>query len=165
MGRWRKCMRVRSIKLISRAAATLSVVPALMLSPLAGQAILVHDHHGHDTHTHALRAYELDELQRHSERHHEEHDHDDRASDSTDGEDLSLLILLDLPGRFTYGRALSGPGTAIAGPHPAPLTNGVATVTQPSDGPCHTYAWILTPPVRADGSLGGILLTSHALLL
>ena len=53
-----------------RPLATLVVMPALVLSPLASQAILIHDHHGHDTHGHTVTLCDLDDLQENSEHQH-----------------------------------------------------------------------------------------------
>ena len=158
-------MPVRSIRRVCRVAATLSVLPALVLSPLTAQAILIHDHHGHDTHSHALSVHELNEVQRNTEHQHEEHEHDGPAVDSADGEGSSLVILLNLPEGLARGRDSSGSGAAVAGSPSAPPTNVVAIATQQSDRSYAARPSSLAPRVCARGLLEGILLTSNALLL
>ncbi len=171
MRRWRRYMRVRSIARVGRLAGALCVLPALVLSPLTAQAILIHDHHGHDTHSHTLSIHELDNLQgdpehQHDEHEHEhEHEHDGPAVDPADVEGSSLVILLDLPEGLAHGRGASTSGTAVAGSPSAPSTNAVAIVTQQPDRSYAARPSSTAPPVRARGSLEGILLTSHALLL
>lgn len=158
-------MPVRFLRRVCRVAVTLSVLPALVLSPLPALAILIHDHHGHDTHSHALNVHELDEVQRNMEHRHEEHEHDGSAVDLANGEGSSLVILLNLSEALARGRASSDRDAAGADGPSAPPTNVVSIITQQSDRstiarPCGT-----APPVRARGLLEGILLTSHALLL
>jgi hypothetical protein len=165
MCRWRRYVRFRSITRVGRLAATLTVVPALVLNSLTAQAILIHDHHGHDTHSHALSVHELDELERNPEHQHEEHEHDAPAVDLADAEGSSLVIVLDLPEGLARSRVLSSNGTAVAGRPFAPSTNVVAIVTQQPDRSCTERPSSSVPPVRARGLLEGILLTSHALLL
>ena len=140
-------------------------MPALVLSPLTVQAILIHDHHGHDTHTHTLCAHELHELHHNPEHRHEEHEHDGPALDSAESEGSSLVILLDLPEGLARGRAASGSGVTVAGTHPPPSTSVAAIVTHQTDRSSVARPSDIAPPVRARGSLEGILLTSHALLL
>ena len=165
MNRWRKCLSVRSIKRVGHVAATLTVLPALVLSPLTAQAILIHDHHGHETHAHAISMHELDELEGNPEHRHEEHEHDAPAVDSAESEGASLVIVLDLPEGLARTRVAANNSTTATGAPIAPAPNAVAIVTKQSD---HAYApkpSRLAPPLRARGSLEGILLTIHALLL
>ena len=165
MCRWRRYMRFRSITRVGRLAATLTVVPALVLNSLTAQAFLIHDHHGHATPSHAISVHELDELERNPEHQHEEHEHDAPAVDLADAEGSALVIVLDLPEGLARSRVLSSIGTTVAGRRPAPSTNVVAIVTQQSDRSYTTRPSSIAPPVRARGLLEGILLTSHALLL
>ena len=163
--RWRKFPSIRAIMRIGRVAATLTVLPALVLSPLTAQAILIHDHHGHETHAHALSVYELDELEGNPEHRHDEHEHDSPAVDCSDGEDSSLVIVLDLPEGLARTRTAANNSTAATGAPIASPPTAVAIVTQQSD---HAYAPKpsgLAPPLRAHSAREGILLTSHALLL
>ena len=165
MSRWRTYMPVCSIGRFGRFAVTLSVLPALVLCPLATRVILIHDHHGRDTHSHALSIHELDEAQRNTEDRHEEHEHDGPAVDPADCEGSSLVILLDLSERLARGRVSSSTAAARAGSPSATPTNAVAIVTHQSDRSCAELPSNIAPPVRARGVLEGILLTSHALLL
>ena len=165
MSRWCRYMPGRLIRRIGRFAATLSALPALVLSPLTAQAILIHDHHGHDTHTHAIGIHELHALQRNPEHQHEEREHDGPGVDSADGKNSSLVILLDLPEGLAHRRVSSMSGTAVAGSFSAPSANAVAIVTLQSYRPYAALPSSSAPPVRAYGSLESILLTSHALLL
>ena len=158
-------MSVRSIWCVGRVAAALSVLPALVLSPLSAQAILIHDHHGHETHAHAISVYELDELEGNPEHQHEEHEHDSPAVDCSEGEDSSLVIVLDLPEGLARTRAAANNSTTATGAPIASPPTPVAIVTKQSD---HAYAPKLSglaPPLRAHSALEGILLTSRALLL
>ena len=160
-----KFLSTRSIGRFGRAAATLTVLPALVLSPLTAQAILIHDHHGHETHTHAISLHELDELEGNSEHQHEEHEHDAPAGDPAEGEGASLVIVLDFPEGLVRTRTAADNSTTASGAPIASPPTAVAIVTQQSD---HTYATKpsgLAPPLRAHSALEGILLTSHALLL
>ena len=165
MSRLRRCIPVRSIRRVSRFAATLSVLPAFVLSPLAAQAILIHDHHGHDTHGHAVSVHELDKLQNNPEHQHEDHEHDGPAVESAGSEGLSLVIMLQVSEGLARGRALPSSGTAVAGRPLAPSTNVVTIVTQQSNRFCTERPSRFAHSVRARSLLEGILLTSHALLL
>lgn len=165
MNRWRRYMPVRSIRRISRHAATLSVLPALMLSSLTTQVILIHDHHGHDTHGHTLNARELDKLPSNPQHHHEEHKHDGPTADFADGESSSLVILLELSEGLALGRVLSCRGIANAGSPSARSTKAAAIARQQSDRPYTERPSRVAHAVRARSLLEGILLTSHALLL
>ena len=165
MSRWRKCVSVRAIRRVGRVAATVTVLPALVLSPLTAQAILIHDHHGHETHAHAISVHELDELEGNSEHRHEEHEHDAPAVDSAESEGASLVIVLDLPEGLARTRVAADNSTTSTGAPIAPSPNAVAIVNKQSD---HAYAPNpsgLAPPLRAHSALAGILLTSRALLL
>lgn len=160
----RRYMPVRSIRRVGRVAVTLSVLPALVLSPLSAQAILIHDHHGHDTHGHTVTLCELDDLLENSEHQHEKHDHG-LPLDPAEDEGTSILIVLDLP------EALPGARTSAAG---AVVATGIGaalrTLTINScvmeDGrpPVESRQTLANIP-RALGLVTGILLTSHALLL
>lgn len=151
----------RPIKRFGRRLVPCALVPVLLVSSTATQAILIHDHHGHDTHSHALSVHQLDEL-----RSHPEHEHDESAVDFADGEGSSLVILMALPEGLARGRALSSSAFAGAGNRGGPRTNVVAIVTHHSNRTFTTATpSIIAPPVRAHSVLEGILLTSHALLL
>jgi len=152
---------------IGRVAATLTVLPALVLSPLTAQAILIHDHHGHETHAHAISVHELDEVDGNPEHRHEEHEHDGSAVDYSDSDEPPLVILLDLPEGLAGSRAASSGGTSIGSIPVARMasTNAVAIVAQQCERSYGARPSGTAPPLRARGSLEGILLTSHALLL
>ncbi len=156
----------RPIKRFGRRFVPCALVPVLLVSSAATQAILIHDHHGHDTHSHALSVHQLDELRSNSEHLHEEHEHDEPAVDFADGEGSSLVILMALPEGLARGRVLSSSAFAGAGNRGGPRTNVVAIVTHHSHRTFTTAVpSSIAPPVRAHSVLEGILLTSHALLL
>lgn len=165
MIRWHRYIPVSAIRRVGHVAATLSVLPALVLSSLSAQAVLIHDHHGHDTHSHTLGVHELDEVQRNPEHQHEEHEHDGPTVDSAGSDGSSLVILMDLPEGLARGRFSSSSATAGAGNSTARPTNVVEFVTHHSNGAYAARACRLAPPLRAHSLLEGILLTSHALLL
>ncbi|UCE58262.1 MAG: hypothetical protein JSU63_12555 [Phycisphaerales bacterium] len=145
--------------------ATLVVLPALVLSPLTAQALVIHNHHGHDTHGHTVALCDLDDLQENSEHQHEKHEHDGVPVEPTEDEDTAIQLVLDLPEGLARSRVLSSSYTAVAGGAFAPRTNVVASVTQQSDHSYSTFRSSLAPPLRARGLLESILLTNRALLL
>lgn len=161
----RKLWNTRSVGRIGRMTATLTVLPALLLSPLTTQAILIHDHHGHETHAHAIRVHELDELVGNPEQRHEEHEHDTSAVGDPKDDGSSVVILLDLPDGLARSRVASGGGTLVSVPSVTFPTNTLVIAAHPLDRPSGVGVCQTAPPLRAGGSLEGILLTSHALLL
>ncbi len=165
MSRRRKYLCVGQFERVGRVAATLMVLPALVLSPLTARAILIHVHHGHDTHTHALSVHELDALQHDPEHRHEHHEHDGPGFDRPDGDESSVVIVVNPPVGTLRSRVASGGAGALAGTHAALASSLAAFVTPQSDRPCGARPPGKAPPVRVGGSLAGILLTSQALLL
>ncbi len=162
MNRWSWYKPVRSIRRVGRVAAALGVIPALVLSPLAAKAFLIHDHHGHDTHSHAISVHELDDVQHNTEHQHEEHEHSGSAPGYADGESSTLVILLGIPDGLVRGRISSGVIAEVAG---SPSTNTVAFDTPPPDRSFTAPSLSLAQSLRACGRLKSILLTSNALLL
>ena len=165
MSRWRKYMPVRSIRRVGSFAATLSVLPALVLSPLTAQALLIHDHHGHDTHGHTVALCDLDDLQENSEHQHEEHDHDGLPVDPSEGEGTPILIMLELPEALRGARTCSASAAVAAGIGAALRTLALNSwVVDVVRLPVESQQTLADIPC-AHGLVTSILLTSHALLL
>ncbi len=162
MTRWRRYMPVRSIRRVSRFSVAMSVLPAVMLSPLTAPALVIHDHHGHDTHGHAVTLCDLDHHSENPDHRHEKHDHDGLP---VEDEGSSILIVLDIPEALPGARAYAS-GTVVASGIGVALrtlvTNRCMVDVDPFPvGSRRTLGDIL----RADGLVTGILLTNHALLL
>lgn len=165
MIRWRRYMPVRLTRWVGHMAVTLSVFPALVLSPLTAQALLIHDHHGHDTHGHTVPLYDLDALREHSEHQHEKHEHDGLPVDAAEDQDTPILIVVDLPEALPGPRTFSA-GAAVAGGIGAALRTLAIHSCVVADGrPLVQGQQTLADIPRAHGLVTGILLTSHALLL
>ena len=156
---------IRHAKHCGRLMATLVVLPALVMSPLTAQALLIHDHHGHDTHGHTVTLCDLDDLRENSEHQHEKHDHDGLPVDPTEDEGTSILIVLNLPEALP-GTRTSSAGTAVATGIGTPLRTLAINTCMVEDGqpPLENPRTLAQIP-RAHGLVTGILLTSHALLL
>jgi len=165
MSRWRKYMPFRWIRRVSRVAAALSVLPALVLSPLAAQALVIHDHHGHDTHGHTVTLCDLDDLQESSEHQHEEHDHDGLPVDPAEDEGTPILIVLDLPEMLPGARTSSAGAAVATGIGVALRTIAInSCVVEDGRAPVESQQTLANIP-RAYGMVTSILLTNHALLL
>ena len=113
MSRWCRYIPVNLARRVDRLLVTLAVAPALVLSPLTAQALLIHDHHGHDTHGHTVTLHDLDDLRENSEHQHEKHDHDGLPVDPAEDEGTPILIVLDLPEALPGARTFSA-GAAVA---------------------------------------------------
>ncbi len=162
---WRCYIPAHPAQRIGRLLTTLAALPALALSPLTAQAILIHDHHGHETHAHTLTVHDLDDWREDREHQHEEHDHDGQPAHPSEDEGESILIVLDLPEALPGGRLLSNGATFIAGAAAAPSTYAIAIATPHGQRASVGGSSLLAHPVRTCGSLRSILLTNHALLL
>ncbi len=143
----------------------LALIPAVVLGTVSVEAMLIHDHHGHDLHVHDLPLDGLSDW-----RHGQEHDHDDRDHDRLpeqlpDDDGTNLVIVLELPDAILRVRGLSTGdvgGTRIARSLPLVAMDAVPTEGTPNWRPRPGSA---APDLRADRTVAGILLTSHALLL
>ena len=165
MGFGSRYILFRHAKHCGRLLATLVVLPALVLSPLTAQAILIHDHHGHDTHGHTVTLCDLDDLRENSEHQHEEHDHDGLPVDPAEDEGTPILIVLDLPEALPGTRTISG-GAAVATGIGAVLRTLAINSRAVEDGrPLVESQQTSADIPRAHGLVTGILLTNHALLL
>jgi hypothetical protein len=162
---WRRHIPTQLAKRIGRVLTTLAALPALALSPLTAQAILIHDHHGHETHAHTLTVHDLDDWREDREHQHEGHDHDGRPAHPTEGEGESILIVLDLPEALPGGRVLSNGATVIAGAAVTPSNYAIAIVMPHGQRASVGGSQLFAHPVRAHGSFRSILLTNHALLI
>ena len=165
MGRWRKYMPIRSIKRVGSFAATLSVLPALVLSPLTAQALLIHDHHGHDTHGHTVTLCDLHDVRENSEHQHEKHDHEGQPVDPAEDDDKSILIVLDIPEALPGSRTFSAGATVATGIGAALRTLAINNCLKEDGRPPVESQQTLANIPRARSLVTGILLTSHALLL
>ena len=158
-------MLIRHAQHFGRLLATLVTLPALVLSPLTAQAVLIHDHQGHDTHTHTLSVHDLDELQRDSEHQHEKHDHDGLPVDPAEDEGPPILIVLDLPDALPGARTFSAGAAVAAGIGGALRTPAINRCVVEDGRPLVESQQTLANIPRARGLVTGILLTNHALLL
>ena len=167
MGRWHRHITFNPERRVGSLLVTLATAPALALSPLATQAIVIHDHHGHDTHGHTLALHELDDWQENPEHQHEHRDHDGLPADPTGREGPSTLIVVDLPEALARGRAVSGctSTVAVAGTPSALPVHPLATAATNDNRPYLEGSSPFAHGVRAHGLLEAILLTSNALLL
>ncbi|MHC4695704.1 MAG: hypothetical protein ACYTFA_03060 [Planctomycetota bacterium] len=162
-------LRSNAVKFANRTVRlllTLTVLPAVAISPLSTEAILVHYHHGHDVHSHGLTLDELDTWQRDPEHHHEEHEHDGRPVDLPEEDGSPIVIVFDLPDALIRVRGLSTGTFTVSGPvsTPRPITATVVGDTCKSPSFCGR-PWTVAPNLRADRIVAGILQSNHALLL
>ena len=165
MSRWCRYIPVNLARRVDRLLVTLAVAPALVLSPLTAQALLIHDHHGHDTHGHTVTLHDLDDLRENSEHQHENHDHDGLPVDPAEDEGTPILIVLDFPEALPGARTLSGGAAVATGIGAALRTLTVSSwVVEDVPSPVESQQALANIP-RAHGMVTGILLTSHALLL
>ncbi len=156
---------MNSVRRVGRAAATLIVLPALVLSPLTAQAILIHDHHGHDTHGHTVTLCDLEDVRENSEHKHEEHEHDRLPANPAEEEDTVIVIMLDSPEALPGARTSSGGAAVATGIGAAVRTLSISScVTADVRPPLESQTTVACIP-RAHGLVTGLLLTSHALLL
>ena len=159
---WHRLFR-RVPRFVRRLVAC-AVVPMLLVGSSATQAVLIHDHDGHEPHGHMLTSHDLDEWRSGSAHRHEEHEPHDRPSDSTEDEDRSLVIVLNLP--VALPRA-QGSSNRVAATDLAPTTTILAieatvpSVCRPRSESQVACAHLWT----AHSWVARILLTSHALLL
>ena len=152
-------------KRFGRLLATLVILPALVMSPLTAQAILIHDHHGHDTHGHTVTLYDLDDLRENLEHQHEKHEHDGLPVDPPEDEGTPILIVRSLSEALRGARTTSA-GTAVAAGIGTALRTLAVNSCVVDDGrpPGESQQTSANIP-RAPSLIRGILLTSHALLL
>ncbi len=157
---------VKSASRTARLVLTLTVLPAVAISPLSTEAILVHYHHGHEVHSHGLTLDELDDWQRDPEHHHEEHEHDRQPADLPEEDGAPIVIVFDLPDALIRVRGLSTGTVAVSGPTstPRPITATVVQDTCKSPS-FYNRSWTVAPNLRADRIVAGILQSNHALLL
>ena len=146
--------------------ATLVVLPALVLSPLTAQAILIHDHHGHETHSHTLTFHDLDDWWENPEHQHKEHEHGGQPADPPEDDDDPIVIVFGLPDALMRVRGLSAGTVAVAGPASTPRAI-TATVDGDTCKNPSLYECLGTraPNLRAGRIVASILLSNHALLL
>ena len=156
---------IRHAKHCGRLMVTLIVLPALVLSPLTAQALLIHDHHGHDTHGHTVTLCDLDDFRESSEHQHQKHDHDGLPVDPAEDEDASILIVLDIPEALPGARTFSADAAVAAGIGAALRTLTInSCMVDDGRPPVESQQTSANIP-RAHGLITSILLTNHALLL
>jgi len=156
---------MRHAKNCGRLMVTLVVLPALVLSPLTAQALLIHDHHGHDTHGHTVTLCDLDDVREDSEHQHDEHDHDGLQVDPPEDEGTPIVIVLDLPEMLPGARTSSAGMTVATGIGAALRTLATNTCVVDDGRPPVESQQTLANIPRARGLVTGILLSNHALLL
>ncbi len=155
----------RHAKHFGRCLAVPVALPALVLSPLTAQAILIHDHHGHDTHGHTVTLCDLDDFRENSEHQHEKHEHDGQPADPPADDGRMIVIVLDLPEALPSVRGMSTSTVVVTGFGPSPSPVAVTTDAAANGPPLYARASSFAPRLRAGSTVVGILLSNHALLL
>ncbi len=147
-----------------RLAIMLGVAPALALSPLNIEAILIH-YDGSDVHAHAVTVGEIDSWVERPAHESGPHEHDGQAGDPHAHDGGDLLLVLDLPDtdlRLYTPQA----GAIVAAFSAAEQLPAVASATIVADDtPQHARSWLCAPALRPHRTVAGILQTNHALLL
>ncbi len=158
---WLRYIPVYPASRCVRPLVILAVMPALTLSPLTTEAILIH-YDGHDIHTHAVGMNDRNGWVE-TEEHHHSHEHDCQMSDPHEhGEDF--LILLDLPDALLRLRGL-GSGSAIDTSMACAPSTGTLAGLSLDRCPSLSSSAFLAFPAHPPSAVAGILLTNHALLL
>lgn len=162
MIRWCKYIPVCSIRQVGRFAATLSVLAALVLSPLTALSILIHNHQGQNLHLHAITLHGSEDY---PEDWSCEHDTDQRAAKPPKEGCNTIVVELGLSDVLLRVRALSA--GQVIGTYLACLPLPVAIAPDPAARThcpnAHPRSAMLD--LRAHSMVAGILLTNHALLL
>jgi hypothetical protein len=165
MSRYCRYIPVRHVRPIGHLLATLAAAPALILSPLTAQAIVIHNHHGHETHAHTLTYHDLDDCRENPEHQHEEHEHDRKPTDPAEDESGSILVLLGLPPALARARGLAIGAVVSTGMAATARALTVSNNTGEDGRSLVESRGSPAPPGRAHRLVASILLTSHALLL
>lgn len=147
-----------------RLAIMLGVAPALALSPLNIEAILIH-YDGSDVHAHAVTVGQIDSWVETPEHEQGPHEHDGQAGDPHAHDGGDLLLVLELPDTDLRLQAPQA-GAIVTAVSAAGRATSVVSATIVTDyAPQHARLWLSAPALRCDRMVAGILQTSHALLL
>lgn len=150
----------RSVRLM----VMLGVAPALVLSPLTADAILIH-YDGHDVHAHTVSFIGIEETVETPEHRHGSHEHGNRVIDPREHGDRGLLILVDLPDAAVRARA-PGAGLIVTMSSAfAPLCAVNATIPTATGNAIRRSPVSTGPPLPTASTVVTILLSNHALLL
>lgn len=163
-----RCLRIITDTLArdtARLAATLVLLPVLVLGPLSAEEMLIHNHRGHDIHSHRLRLCELDDWRNNLEHRHEEHGHDGQPADAPEDDNGTVVIVFDLPDAFLRVRGLSTGTVAVAGPASSAQPISACQMADSSNGSLRERPSLPAHNLRASRIVAGILLSNHALLL
>lgn len=147
-----------------RLAIMLGVAPALALSPLNIEAILIH-YDGSDVHAHAVTVGEIESWVETPQHEHGPHEHDGLAGDPHAHDGGDLLLVLDLPDTDLRLHAPQAGAIATAVSAAGQATSVVSATIAAGYGPQHARLWPCVPALRCGRTVAGILQTSHALLL
>ncbi len=149
----------------ARLLLVIALVPAVVLSTVSVEAMLIHDHHGHDLHVHSLPLDQVNDKRNNPEHSHEDHEHDGLPEESPDNDDSSVVIVLDLPDALLRVRGPSAGNAVSTRSASLPLLVAVAPEPVASTPSPNPSPWSVAPNLRAGSMVAGILLTNHALLL
>lgn len=143
----------------------LGFLATMVLGPLAAEAYLIHDHHGHDSHWHATTLNDLDAWHGSPEHQHEDHEHDGQSADPPAEDNSTVVITQHLLYRTVRARGLSG--TTLA---PSKLARTPLFIANPgnnlaSEFSPHERTFPFLPGSFPDRRIVRILLSNHALLL
>ena len=152
----------RHAKHFGRLLATLPALPALVLSPITAQAILIHDHDGQDLHFHTITPNGSEDYPKDWSC---EQERDHRAAEPPKESCNTIVLELGLPDALPRVRGLSAGN--VVGTYLARLPLPVAIAPDPAAStPCpNARPWSATLDLRPHSMVAGILLANHALLL
>ncbi len=147
-----------------RSLLILAVLPALVFSPLGAEAILIH-YDGHDIHAHAVVGRDIDNWVEGPEHEHAAHDHDCQLLDPHEHGGGDVLVVLELPDAVLRSRGLGSATAVVTSRAAAPLPFVGIAIPSVVDVPLHLRSSSVASLLQPDGTVAGILLSNHALLL
>ena len=162
MGFGSRYIPVRHAARLGRLLVTLAMLPAMVLSPLSAEAILIHDHHGHDFH---LLTVTLNDSKDYLGSWHCEHEADRQAAELPKEDCNTIVIVFDLPDALMRVRGLLTGTVAVTGLASTPRAVAAIVGGDTGDPSLYTRPWTLAPNPRAGRIVASILLSNHALLL
>lgn len=148
-----------------QAFALLLTLPAVIMAVSPAEVIFIHAHGARPIHHHATTLSDLADARmgRHHS-HNDTHEHEGQAP-ITDNDASTLLIVVKAPMTvkpFGYGDAQAGASVLLHSLNAGAYTLPVSAASPPFSSAAFRT---LSPPLRTDGALMGLLLSSHALLL